>query len=124
MIAVPGHLLDPRTKPLHFLGRHSSWALFLFHFTDRHAKFWNMVAFPLAPISFSQASEHLAAFTMDSDNQVVFFCLIGRAYSKHPDRLVGTFGDEDRVTGFDVDGLPRFVPIQPEGFVHNESLPQ
>ena len=44
------------------------------------------------------------------------------AFKKHPDRLVGTFGDEDRVAGFDVDGLPRLVQIQAEGFLHNESF--
>src|SRR5262245_46316344 len=120
--AADRHSLYPRT--LHYLGRHRSWALFsrgmlfLFHFSDRHTKFWNIVAFPLAPIGFAQACQHLATFVLDSHHQVVFFCLIGRAFEKHPDRLVGTFGDEDRVAGFDVDGLPRFVQIQAEGFLH------
>ncbi len=80
------------------------WVWFLFHFSDRQAKFWNIVAFPLAPVG--QACQHRVAFVLDRDHQVVFFCLIARAFEKHPDGLVGTFGDEDRVAGFDVDGLP------------------
>jgi hypothetical protein len=58
-------------------------------------------------------------FLLDRDHQVVFFCLIGRAFTKHPDRLVGTFRDEDRSARFDVDGLPRLVQLQAEGFLHN-----
>ncbi len=63
---------------------------FLFHFSDRHAKFWNMVAFPLAPVGFAQACQHPFAFLLDRDHQVIFFCLIGGAFTKHPDGLVGT----------------------------------
>jgi hypothetical protein len=37
---------------------------------------------------------------LDRDHQVVFFCLIGWAFMKHPDGLVGTFGDEDRSARF------------------------
>jgi hypothetical protein len=59
-------------------------------------------------------------FVLDRDHQVVFFCLIARAFKKHPDGLVGTFGDEDRVARFNVDRLPRLVQIQAEGFLHNE----
>ena len=43
------------------------------------------------------------------------------AFTKHPDGLVGTFGDEDRVARFDVDGLPRLVQVQAEGFLQNGS---
>ena len=92
---------------------------FLFHFSDRHPKFRNIVAFPLAPVGFAQACQHRVAFVFDHDHQVVFVCLIARVFKKHPDGLVGTFGDEDRVAGFDVDGLPRLVQIQAEGFLHN-----
>ncbi len=92
---------------------------FLFHFSDRHAKFWNMVAFPLAPVGFAQACQHRVAFVLDRDHQVIFFYLIGRAFTKHPDGLVGTFGDQNRLARFDVDGLPRLVQIQTDGFLHN-----
>jgi hypothetical protein len=88
---------------------------FLFHFPDRHAKFWNMVAFPLAPVGFAQACQHRVAFVLDRDHQVVFFCLTARAFKKHPDGLVGTFGDQNGTAGFDVDRLPRLVQIQAEG---------
>src|SRR5439155_26516321 len=110
-----------------FFGRHRSWAFwgwwmwFLFHFSDRHPKFRNIVAFPLAPVGFAQACQHRVAFVFDHDHQVVFVCLIARVFKKHPDGLVGTFGDEDRVARFDVDGLPRLVQIQTEGFLHNGS---
>src|SRR5262249_46570854 len=56
-------------------------------------------------------------------SSALHFCGPQRALKNHPDRLVGTFGDEDRVAGFDVDGLPRLVQIQAEGFLHNESFP-
>ena len=56
---------------------------------------------------------------LDRDHQVVFFCLIGRAFTKHPDGLIGTFRDQDGVARFDVDGLPRLVQNQAEGFLHN-----
>jgi hypothetical protein len=92
---------------------------FLFHFPDRHAKFWNMVAFPMAPVGFAQTCRHRVAFLLDRDHQVVFFCLIARVFKKHPECLVGTLGDQDRVARFDVDGLPRLVQIQAEGFLHN-----
>jgi hypothetical protein len=49
---------------------------FLFHLPDRHAKFWNIVAFPLAPVGFAQACQDQLAFVLDRDHQVVFFCLI------------------------------------------------
>ena len=78
------------------------------------------MAFPLAPVGFAQACQDQLAFVLDRDHQVVFFCLIARAFKKHPDGLVGTFGDEDRMARFDVDGLPRLVQIQAEGFLHNE----
>ncbi len=92
---------------------------FLVHFPDRHAKFWNMVAFPLAPVGFAQACQHRVAFVLYRDHQVIFFYLIGRAFTKHPDGLVGTFGDQNRLARFDVDGLPRLVQIQTDGFLHN-----
>src|SRR5215831_13727269 len=82
----------PADKAASFFGGHRSWALFsgvllfLFHFPDRHAEFWNIVAFPLAPIGFAQACQHLATFVLDSNHQVVFFCLIGRAFKRHPYR--------------------------------------
>src|SRR5438876_12370272 len=95
---------------------------FLRHFPDRHAKFWNIVAFPLAPEGFAQARQHQGAFVLDRDHQVVFFYLIVWALKKHPDGPVGTFGDENRVAGFDVDGLPRLVQIQAEGFLHYGSF--
>src|SRR6266566_7453506 len=72
-----------------FFGRHRSWAFwgwwmwFLVHFPDRHAKFWNIVAFPLAPVGFAQTCQHPLAFVLDRNHQVVFFCLIGRAFKKH-----------------------------------------
>ena len=44
-----------------------------------------------------------------------------RTAAYHPDGLVGTFGDEDRVARFNVDGLPRLVQTQAEGFLHNDS---
>jgi len=94
---------------------------FLCHFPDRHdrhAKFWNMVAFPLAPVGFAQACPYRVAFVLDRDHLLIFFYPIGRAFTKHPDGMVGTFGDEDRVAGFDVYGLPRLVQIQTEGFLH------
>ena len=94
--------------------------LFLFRFPDRHAKLRNIMAFPMAPVRFAQACQHRVALLLDRDHQVVFFCLIGRAFTKHPDGLVGAFGDEDRSARFDVDGLPRLVQIQAEGFLHNE----
>src|SRR2546426_2469170 len=94
---------------------------FLFHFSDRHAKFWNMMAFPLAPVSFAQAGQYLLAFVLEHDHQVVFFSLIARVFNKHTDGMVGTFGDDDGVARFDVEGLPRLVQIQTEGFLHNGS---
>jgi hypothetical protein len=92
---------------------------FLFHFSDLHAKFRNIVAFPLAPVGFAQACQHRVAFVLDHDHQVVFVCLIARALKQHPDGLVGTFGDEDRMARSDVDGLPRLVQIQAESSIHN-----
>ena len=53
--------------------------MFLFRFPDRHAKFRNKMAFPMAPVGFAQACQHRVAFLLDRDHQVVFFCLIGRA---------------------------------------------
>jgi len=91
---------------------------FLVHSPDRHAKFWNIVAFPLAPVGFAQTCQHPLAFVLDRNHQVVFFCLIGRAFKKHLDGLVGTFGDENRVARLDIDGLPRLVQIQAAGFLH------
>ena len=86
---------------------------------DRHAKFWNIVAFPMAQVGFAQTCQDRLAFVLDRDHQVVFFCLIVRAFKKHSDGLVKTFGDEDRAARFDVDSLPRLVQIQAEGFFHN-----
>jgi hypothetical protein len=60
------------SSPWAFLGW---WLWFLSHFPDRHAKFWNMVAFPLAPVGFAQTCQHRGAFVLDRDDQVVFFCL-------------------------------------------------
>jgi hypothetical protein len=64
----------------------------------------------LLAVGFAQACQHRAAFVLDRDYQVVFFCLIARAFKKDPDGLVGTFGDEDSVARFDVNGLPRLRP--------------
>src|SRR5206468_4287700 len=42
-----------------FFGRHRSWTFlgwwmwFLVHFPNRHAKFRNIVAFPMAPVGFA-----------------------------------------------------------------------
>src|SRR5438093_6127938 len=94
------------------------WMWFLVHSPDRHAKFWNIVAFPLAPVGFAKTCQHPLAFVLDRNHQVVFFCPIGRAFKKHPDGLVGTFGDENRMARLDIDGLPRLVQIQAEGFLH------
>src|SRR5262249_59182630 len=49
-------------------------------FPNRHAKFWNIVAFPMAPVGFAQTCQHRVAFVLDPDHQVVFFCLIVRAF--------------------------------------------
>src|SRR5947199_10822408 len=59
-----------------------------------------------------------ACLRVGRNHQVVFFCLIGRAFKKHPDGLVGTFGDENRMARLDIDGLPRLVQIQAAGFLH------
>jgi len=80
-----------------------------------------MVAFLLAPVGFAQAGQHLFAFVSDRDHQVGFFRGTPRGAMQHPDGLVGTFGDQDSVARFDVDGLPRLVQIEAEGFVHNGS---
>ena len=72
----------------------------------------------MAPVGFAQTCQQRFAFVLDRDHQVVFICLIARAFKKHPDSLVGTFRDEDRVARFDVDGLPRLVQTQMEGFLH------
>ena len=94
---------------------------FLFHFSDRHAKFRNMMAFPLAPVSFAEAGQYLLAFVLDRDHQIGFLLGIGRSAMQHPDGSVGPFGDQDSPIRFDVDGLPRSVQIEAEGFVHNGS---
>ncbi len=78
----------------------------------------------MAPVGFAQACQRALAFVLDRDHQVVFFCLIVWPFMKHPDGLVGTFGDQDRVARFDVDGLPRSVQIQAEGFIHNSFFHQ
>jgi hypothetical protein len=90
-------------------------------FPDRHLEFQNVVALPLTPVGFAQASLHFLALVFDGDDQVGFFRSIRRHAMQHPDGLVGTFGDHDRVARFEVDGLPRLVQIEAEGFVHNGS---
>ena len=82
---------------------------FLVHFPDRHAKFWNIVAFPLAPVGFAQACQHRVSLVLDCDHQIIFFSRIAGALNKHPDGQVGTFGDKDRVARFDIDSLPQLV---------------
>jgi hypothetical protein len=45
---------------------------FLVHFPNRHAKFRNIVAFPMAPVGFAPTCENWPAFVLDRDHQVVF----------------------------------------------------
>ena len=92
---------------------------FLFPFPDRHAKFWNMVAFPLPPVCFAQACQHRHAFVLDRDHQVIFFCLIAWTSKNYPDGLVGTFGDAHFGARLDIGSLPRLIQIEAEGFLHN-----
>ena len=80
-----------------------------------------MMAFPLTPVSFAQAGQDLLAFVLDRNHQIGFLLGIPRSAMQHPDGSVGPFGDQDTATRFDVDGLPRSVQIEAEGFVHNGS---
>jgi hypothetical protein len=75
-----------------------------------------VVAFPLPPVGFAQAGRHRLAFVLDRDHQPGFLLLVTAHAMPYASGLVGTFGNNQGGARLDIDGLPRLVQIEAEGF--------